>query len=251
MPPPPQYGSGVGMTGLIFAVIAAAWLMYLIPYFLRNRGDDLAEEAASEIPFSASVTIVRSGTSLAEAAEGTAAVSTPLTRRAMLRELHLRDRDAAQRRRRLLIFLLVVQLIVAGLAWFGIGAWWGAVIPAVLIAAFLVVARFSVRAMRADLARRAEEIRECPDEATVAISLSASDVAEHEHSIELSVPVNRVASLWDPIPITRPTYVSKPLAPRTVRTIDLSAPVLMAGIPVTADPIEPPVDEPEAREDVG
>jgi hypothetical protein len=252
MPVPAEYGAGVGMTGLIFAVIAAAWLMYLVPYFLRNRGDDLAEEAASEIPFSPSVTIVRSGTSLAEANDGAAPVSTPLTRRSMLRELHLRDRDAAQRRRQVLIFLLVVQLIVAGLAGFGIGAWWGALIPAALIVAFAVVARFSVRTMRADLARRAEAIRHCPDEETIAISLSPSEVAEHEHSIELSVPVGRVASLWDPIPITRPTYVSKPLAPRTVRTIDLSAPVHAAGIPVTADPIEPPAAaEPDAREDVG
>ena len=31
-------------------------------------------------------------------------------------------------------------------------------------------------------------------------------------------------ALWDPVPITMPTYVSKPLAPRTVRTIDLSGP---------------------------
>ena len=45
--------------------------------------------------------------------------------------------------------------------------------------------------------------------------------------------------LWDPLPITVPTYVSKPLAPRTVRTIDLSAPdVTSSGrqsVPVTAD----------------
>jgi hypothetical protein len=240
------------MTGLIFAAIAAFWLMYLVPYFLRHRGDDLAEESAAEIPFSPAVTIVRSGTSLAEADPG-ATVSTPLTRRAELRELHLRDLAAAQRRRRVLIFLLVVQLLVAALAAFGIGAWWGAVIPAVLIAGFLVVARFSVRAMRADLARRAAAIRQCPDEDTVAISLSPADAARHEHSIELSVPVTAVSSLWDPIPITRPTYVSKPLAPRTVRTIDLSAPLPTPGrIPVTADPIEPPATElPGAREDVG
>lgn len=252
MRPCAEYGSGVGMTGLIFAVIAAAWLMYLVPYFLSQRGDVGAEEMAAEIPFSPSVTIVRSGTSLAEADAGTATVSTPLTRRSQLRDLHLRDRDAAQRRRRVLIFLLVVQLLVAALAAFGIGAWWGATIPAGLIVAFAVVARFSVRAMRADLDRRAAAIRDCPDEQTVAISLTGPEAAEHEHSIELSVPVTPVASLWDPIPITRPTYVSKPLAPRTVRTIDLSAPVATPGrIPVTADPIEPPKAEPEAREDVG
>lgn len=243
------------MTGVIFAVIAAFWLMYLVPYFLRHRGDDLAEESETEIPFTPSVTIVRSGTSLAEADPGTTAeVSTPLTRRAQLRSLHLCDRQAAQRRRRVLIFLLLVQLIVAGLAIAGIGAWWGALIPAGLILAFLVVARFSVRAMRADLDRRAAEISDCTDEETVAISLTEADVADHEHSIELSIPVTAVASLWDPIPITRPTYVSKPLAPRTVRTIDLSAPLPTPGrIPVTADPIEPPAEsgESDAREDVG
>ncbi len=241
------------MTGLIFAGIAAAWLMYLVPYFLSHRGDDAAEESAAEIPFTPSVTIVRSGTSLAEADPGTATVSTPHTRRAQLRELHLRDREAAQRRRRVLIFLLLVQLLVSALAAFRIGEWWGALIPAGLIVGFLVVARFSVRSMRADHARRAAGIRECPDEETVAISLTEADVADHEHSIELSVPVPQAVSLWDPIPITRPTYVSKPLAPRTVRTIDLSAPVPTPGaIPVTADPIEPPaVEEPDAQEDVG
>ena len=31
-------------------------------------------------------------------------------------------------------------------------------------------------------------------------------------------------SLWDPLPVTLPTYVIKPKARRTVRTIDLSEP---------------------------
>jgi hypothetical protein len=81
--------------------------------------------------------------------------------------------------------------------------------------------------------------------------MTADDIADHEHSIELSVPIVPVGSLWDPIPITRPTYVSKPLASRTVRTIDLSAPVPAASLPVTADPIEPIVAESDAQEDVG
>jgi hypothetical protein len=109
--------------------------------------------------------------------------------------------------------------------------------------------------MRTTLAARAAKIRECPDEETIAISLSAEDIAEHEHSIELSIPIVPVGSLWDPVPITRPTYVSKPLASRTVRTIDLSAPVAAASLPVTADPIEPLVAQPDnqtdAQEDVG
>jgi hypothetical protein len=56
--------------------------------------------------------------------------------------------------------------------------------------------------------------------------------------------------LWDPLPITMPTYVSKPLAPRTVRTIDLSSPELSLPIrsdgPVTADrPMPQPVPQPD------
>ena len=241
---------------MIFAAIAAFWLMYLVPYVLRHRGEDGADDAGDlAIPFTPAVTIVRSGSSLAEADPGSAPVSTPLTRRAQLRELHSHDLRAAHRRRRVLIFLLIVQLLVGTLAVFRIGAWWGALIPAALLVGFLVVARFSVRSMRANLAARAAKIRECPDEETVAISLSADDIADHEHSIELSVPIAFVGSLWDPIPITRPTYVSKPLASRTVRTIDLSAPVPAGNLPVTADPIEPLVAQsdvvPDAREDVG
>ena len=240
--------SSMGFTGLIFGAIAAAWLIYLVPYFLRQRGIELGEDIDPAIPFSPAVTIVRSGSSLAEADPGAADISTPLTRRAKLRELRMLDVQAAQRRRRVLIFLLIAQVIVAGLAAFGIGAWWGALVPFGLILAFLVVARFSVRVMRADLDRRAVAIRLGAVEETVALSLSELDTAAHEHSIELSVPFQPVGSLWDPVPITRPTYVSTPLAPRTVRTIDLSAPVVPPAAPVTADPISVPVEAQVADE---
>ena len=244
----------MGFTGLIFGAIAVFWLVYLVPFFLRHRGEDLDDDVDAAIPFTPAVTIVRSGSSLAEADPGTADVSTPLTRRARLRELKLRQSDAAQRRRRVLAVLLAAQMIVAALVFFGVTQWWAALIPFVLILGFVVVARFSVRAMRAQFDRAVEEIRSVPEEETVALSLSEVDAAAHEHSIELSVPIGGTGSLWDPIPITRPTYVSTPLAPRTVRTIDLSAPVpARPSVPVTADPITPAeVDaDAERTEDVG
>ena len=37
-------------------------------------------------------------------------------------------------------------------------------------------------------------------------------------------PTTDPGSLWDPLPVTLPTYVSKPRATRSVRTIDLNAP---------------------------
>jgi len=243
------------LTGVIFGVIAVAWLVYLVPYFLKRHRDPAADEVDPAAPFSASVTIVRRGTSLATAEEGTAIVSTPLTRRAALYELGQIERQAATRRRRVLLVLVSAMLVVSVPAALGYLQWWAPVIPAGLLLAFLVVARFSVRAMRRDLDERARRIRECDDELTVAIAVLTEADETAEASIELSAPIEKSGSLWDPIPITAPTYVSKPLAPRTVRTIDLSAPVVApAGIPVTAEPLpveRPGGDEQDGRRAVG
>ena len=38
------------------------------------------------------------------------------------------------------------------------------------------------------------------------------------------IPTEDGGSLWDPLPVTLPTYVTKPKARRTVRTIDLGEP---------------------------
>jgi hypothetical protein len=223
----------VGLTGLIFGGIAAAWLVYLVPYFLHRRG--LEGEELDAAFSSTTITIVRSGVDLASADAGTDEPEAT-TQATQLAELTRIDRRAAARRRNVLIFLLGVELVVSVLTACGVGVWWAALIPVGLILAFLIVARVTVRRMRAGLAERARQIREADEvEDTSALRLTEADVAEHEHSIELSVPVPKLDSLLEPIPITRPTYVSTPLAPRTVRTIDLSAPVATAGIPVNLD----------------
>jgi len=238
------------LTGVIFSVIAAAWLVYLVPYFLKRHHDPAADEVDPAAPFSATVTIVRKGSSLATAGEGTAVVSTPLTRRAALHELSQVERQAAGRRRRVLLVLVSALLLVSVPAALGYLQWWAPIIPAGLLVAFLAVARFSVRAMRRDLDERSRRIRDCGDEKTVAIAVLSETEESAEASVELSAPITKPGSLWEPIPITAPTYVSKPLAPRTVRTIDLSAPTATAStLPVTADPL--PVDRPEADEDEG
>src|SRR5699024_2370131 len=61
---------------------------------------------------------------------------------------------------------------------------------------------------------------------------------EKSVGLQLKAPVPASGALWDPLPITKPTYVSKPLTPRTVRTIDLTGPApehAADGMPVTAD----------------
>lgn len=240
----------MGLTGVIFGVIAAAWLVYLVPYFLKRQSDPSMDDVDPAAPFSATVTIVRRGSSLATAEEGTAIVSTPLTRRAALYELEQIERQAAARRRRVLLFLTLAMLAVSVPTALGTLLWWAPTIPAGLLVLFLVVARFSVRAMRRDLDRRARRVRDCGDEQTVAIAVLSEADETAQGSVELTAPISRPGSLWDPIPITAPTYVSKPLAPRTVRTIDLSAPAMAASaVPVTAEPL--PADRPEADENDG
>lgn len=239
---------------MIFGVIAVAWLVYLVPYFLRRQADSALDDVDPAAPFSATVTIVRPGVSLADADAGAAVVSTPLTRRAALYELAQIDRQAATRRRRVLMVLTLVLFAVSVPAALGVLDWWMPIVPAALLLVFLVVARFSVRVMRRDLDARARRVREAGDEKTVAIAVLSQDEGAAEASIELSAPISRPGSLWDPIPITAPTYVSKPLAPRTVRTIDLSAPAIAPAseLPVTAEPLPIQIeDDGDQRRAVG
>ncbi len=114
---------------------------------------------------------------------------------------------------------------------------------------FVVVARVSVRRMRKGLDVRYHVIRRGGDEQTVFLSRQEVSTAGAKEAAKTEKPdVSKPGALWDPVPITMPTYVSKPLAPRTVRTIDLSGPGVAssssAELPVTAD--APPVAEAES-----
>jgi hypothetical protein len=233
------YGSGVGTTGVIFAAIAIAWLAYLVPHFVRRREDELVgDEVDPADQFADSVQIVRHGTAplLNQDLTPIAAyeVSTPLTRRAAVRDLRRLEQVAAGRRRRVfLVLLALVSATVVACAG-GLTPWWLLAVPGGLLLTFVVVARISVQAMRRDLDARYRDIRRGGDESTVL--LSRKELAQAAPSAAPAKVTTSTGALWDPVPITMPTYVSKPLAPRTVRTIDLSGPGVGASSrPVTAD----------------
>ena len=241
----PPYRLGVGTTGVIFAAIAVAWLAYLVPHFVRRRDDD--EELDDSDPahrFSDSMRIVRHGTAplldhdLEEIAPFE--VSTPQTRRAAINDLRRLERLAASRRSRVLLSLLAMLSGVIGFCAVHLTPWWTTAIPGGLLVIFVVVARFSVRIMQRSLDNRYREIHRGSNESTIFLSrkdlLKGGPDAHHPSS---KAEVSKPGALWDPIPITMPTYVSKPLAPRTVRTIDLSGPGVASSErhegPVTAD----------------
>jgi hypothetical protein len=244
----------VGTTGVIFAAIAIAWLAYLVPHFVRGRDGDeeLLEDFDPTERFADSMRIVRHGTAplLDQDLEEIAPfeVSTPQTRRAAVKDLRRLERLAAARRRRVLLGLLVALSAVIGLCGAHLLPWWSAAIPGGLLLIFMVVARISVRIMLKGLDARYRDVRHGSNESTIFLSrkdfaTSGADARSASGRANLAAGTG---TLWDPIPVTMPTYVSKPLAPRTVRTIDLSGPGVSPTArhdgPVTADAPGPASD---------
>ncbi len=249
----------VGTTGLIFAAIAIAWLAYLVPHFVRRRDGEVDVETDTADPFSDSVRILRHGTAplldqdLTELREFE--VSTPVTRRAAVADLRRLERVAASRRRRVLSGLFAILCAVISVCSVGWLPWWSVAVPGGLVLLFVVVSRVSVRAMRRDLDARYVSISRGSDEQTVMISRKDAEALKDKKKARQTKAKDDESrpGLWDPLPITVPTYVSKPLAPRTVRTIDLSAPdVTSSGrqsVPVTADAPEPVTGEVLGRDE--
>jgi hypothetical protein len=161
-------------------------------------------------------------------------------------------RAAARRRRHILGLLVLSTLVVTGLAAVAVVPWWSVSIPAGLTVVYLVLCRTQVRRERdaawdADLASSMAGLEDAEPARRAAVRVEASygvarpavlneqgfaEVEVDEDTVAIEVPVLDAVlvptadggSLWDPLPVTLPTYVSKPKARRTVRTIDLDEP---------------------------
>jgi hypothetical protein len=166
-------------------------------------------------------------------------------------------RAAARRRRSILSLLVLATLVVTGLAAFAVVPWWSVAVPAALTVLYLVLCRTQVRRERdaswdADLAASIDALPAAGEAAVVEPARRAArvdapygaprtavrnaqgfeevDAEEDTVAIEVAlldavvVPTVDGGSLWDPLPVTLPTYVTKPKARRTVRTIDLDEP---------------------------
>ncbi len=181
---------------------------------------------------------------------GASTVARPASRAAL--------RAAAARRRRVLIVLVAVTLLTVVASLLGAVPLWACVAPLAAIAGFLVLARRQVRVSNESYWRRAADVRPASsnvvrrsaaridashgaargdsaragsqrrdpadDEPTITLSdeqlAAAVDMAE-QRVVAVSLATADGASLWDPLPITLPTYVDKPVAKRTVRKITL------------------------------
>jgi hypothetical protein len=184
----------------------------------------------------------------------------PAVSRARLEARRKAARAAARRRRHILTFLLLCTVLTTVAASLAFVPWWSVAVPGGLTVAYLVLCRTQVRreslhdfevlsedtAQPGDVTvvpRRAVRVEAqdgTPRQPAAPAVAQAAPVDEHgvadfddtEDTVGIPValldaiviPTDDGGSLWDPLPVTLPTYVSKPKAKRTVRTIDLGEP---------------------------
>jgi hypothetical protein len=190
-------------------------------------------------------------------------------------------RAAAERRRRVLLILVGVTALTGLVVAIGVIPVWSVAIPVALVVGFLALCRWQVRReddatwVRRRTGSRDEDAAasgaaaseavgdESNDEPTVVFPATAEarDDAKGRQAVEadadpvaaadlvepvadaVSVTTADGRSIWDPLPVTLPTYVSKAKATRSVRTIDLGAPDTWTSGHVEGEQTELPSDE--------
>jgi hypothetical protein len=220
----------VDLSGLIFVALAIAWAAYLIPKALRHHDDVVRGRSIDRFSQSMRVLARREPVSarmarlvVAPARAATAAVVTtkPTGASPEPDELFARRQATARatRRRRRVLSLLGLALAgaVAGYA-AGRLAWPYVAVTVALLVAWLAACRLMVRRERSWTPAVPIESRE---PAATSIEPSATETTSSVAPVSVDVP--RDPALWDPVPTTLPTYVSKPPARRSVRTIDLDS----------------------------
>lgn len=219
-------------------VLAVAWAGYLIPRALRHH-----EEVAANRPvdsFSDTMRVLERTPATMKALltppASTVVQEAPLGTRletaaapAARSNSRSSARGAARRRRRVLGLLLFATATAAGVAAFAYIPWVSVAIPGLLVLGWLVLCRLMVR--KTSLARRRHPVvekgslgagLETPAPATVVAEGAPDQTPAEPVVLDPVAELEDDGSLWDPLPLTLPTYVSKPAARRTVRTIDLT-----------------------------
>ncbi|QZY29590.1 divisome protein SepX/GlpR [Nocardioides coralli] len=222
------------LSALIFVALAVAWAVYLIPKALKHHDDVVRSRSVDRFSHTMRVLARREPVNRRDArlvvSPGRAPSAPIVTAKPTVRPTaQLADQRpalsraaanrAARRRRRVLGSILVALLATVVVAAVGLISWWYVAIPAGLLVAWLVACRLMVRS---EQGRRFDaDLREATGEVPVVRS-EVPDLDPLEDTTQ--TPAVTDASLWDPMPVTLPTYVGKPAAgQRSVRTIDLDS----------------------------
>jgi len=226
-------------------VLAVGWAAVLIPALLKHHDDQALHRPVDT--FSDSVRVVGSDRSRGRAVStpetpveeaAPAILAAPVAARRQHAVSRESARRAARRRRRVLTFLLMALVAVSVTSYLAYTPWWSTAIPGGLVVAFLVVARLTVRAQQVRRAAPVQRRTDAPAEAVESVVPSrAAAPAEVEPDLgredtqglsrealaaAVAAPAFDDGALWDPLPMTLPTYVNKARARRTVRTIEIT-----------------------------
>ena len=219
-------------SGPIFAVLVVACLFYFVPRQLNWR-IPTQEEVEQQTPLYLSTKTVHTGVPKVEESE--AEVSTLLMRRAGRRTALRLARKAEQRRKGVFVSLLVITAATVPFAvmrW--MISWWVPLVGVGVVIAWVVFSRFEARRVQRQLDAIVAETELGDAEKTIAVQLvAASEVSVEDPAAVVGPNGDVQLSLWEPITVVPATYISAPTAARTVRTIDLGAPV--SRFPVTED----------------
>lgn len=229
------------VTSLIFVALAVAWAVYLVPKALQATDEGSVTHSVER--FSSALRVLRGHEDAAEAGAPAAPAARPSAHQ--IRARREAARLAAQRRRRVLGTILLINVVVALTAGFGVIAWAWQAAPVALLGAWLVACRLMVRSeqaarvqastapVRVRIPRRLDSpVTASPADQEFTDAPEAIEIERNEQGFDEVAPEADTSTipavtegLWEPVPITLPTYVSAPAATRrTVRTIDLSAP---------------------------
>ena len=231
---------------MIFVALAIAWAVYLIPKALRHHDEVASSRSVDRFSDTMRVLARREPVNRRDArlvvtpgrasstAEGTVKPTAAAPTPAQLRARRETVARATRRRRNVLGVLLLANAVVATLAFLHVFGWVWQAVPAGLVVVWLVLCRVMVKSeIRADAPVAAVEADEdlAPDATDdlpvdYSVERNAQGFDEVAASAETStMPAIVDGTLWDPLPVTLPTYVTKPTATRrTVRTIDLGEP---------------------------
>lgn len=208
------------LSGLIFVALAVAWAAYLIPKALRHHEDVVRGRSVDRFSQSMRVLARREPVSARMARlvvtpqrEATSPAAPP-TLDEQYAARRAATRRATKRRRRVLAVLVLALAGVVGACAYQRLAWPYVAVPAGVLLAWLVACRLMVRKERA---WRPVVLTEADADQDV-VPAPAVDAEAGTQP-----PDSRDPQLWDPVPVTLPTYVSKPPARRMVRTIDLDS----------------------------
>lgn len=239
-------------SALIFVALAVAWAVYLIPKALEHHEESARSRTVDAFSHTVRVLARREPVSPREATLVAGDAPAPPSRRQVRREARALAKDkkreakvqrrnarrlataarlpidprerrraaarAARRRLRVVTLILAENAIVAVLAAVGIFGWVWMAVPVGILVAWLVACRLMVRRERAGaelpMVRHTAPVTEQSDPVD-------ADATQGIPAAEAAAP--RDPDAWDPVPVTLPTYVGKPVATRSVRTIDLDS----------------------------